>query len=247
MPLTSITPANVDETGFFCCMSKKNSPGYQRKLVWLQERFTEGLKIKLLPMPERGFIEYIPGEFAWRTVNADGYMFIHCLWVVGKSKGKGFGRYLLQACENDARKLGMAGVAVVASRANWSTSEKIFLENGFQTVEKAKPAFSLMVKKFRDAPNPSFIPKIENRVSQYQDGFTVFLSGQCPYLDDAVASVEAIAKAGNEKCTLITLQTAAEVRALSPTAYGVFDIIYHGREISYHYLYQKDILSRIDK
>lgn len=42
----------------------------------------------MLELPERGFIEYLPGEHAWRAVHADGYLFIHCLWVVGKSKGK---------------------------------------------------------------------------------------------------------------------------------------------------------------
>jgi hypothetical protein len=36
---------------------------------------------------ECSFIEYIPGEQAWRAVHADGYLLIHCLWVVGKSKG----------------------------------------------------------------------------------------------------------------------------------------------------------------
>ncbi len=53
---------NVDKTGFFCFMSKRKSEGYQRKLRWLKGRFAEGMRIKMLALPERGFIEYIPGE-----------------------------------------------------------------------------------------------------------------------------------------------------------------------------------------
>lgn len=99
----------VDKTGFFCFMSMKKSEGYQRKLRWLKDRFAEGMRIKMLAMPERGFIEYIPGEHAWRAVHTDGYMFIQCLWVVGKSKGKGFSGALIDACVADSRKQRMKG------------------------------------------------------------------------------------------------------------------------------------------
>jgi hypothetical protein len=80
--IINVTAENVAETGFFCYMSKRNSPGYQQKLNWLQARFREGMRIKILKLPDRGFIEYIPGEYAWRAVDASGYMFIHCIWVV---------------------------------------------------------------------------------------------------------------------------------------------------------------------
>jgi hypothetical protein len=38
-------------------MSKKKAPGYKNKLDWLKGRFAEGLKIKMLELPNRGFIE----------------------------------------------------------------------------------------------------------------------------------------------------------------------------------------------
>lgn len=85
--LVHVTAENVDKTGFFCKMSGKKTPGYQRKLAWLKQRFAEGLDIRMLGEGERGFIETIPGEHAWRAINAEGYLVIHCLWVVGHSKG----------------------------------------------------------------------------------------------------------------------------------------------------------------
>ncbi len=52
--------SNIEETGFFCYMSRRKSEGYLRKLAWVMARLKEGMKIKMLKLPERGFIEYIP-------------------------------------------------------------------------------------------------------------------------------------------------------------------------------------------
>ncbi len=65
--IIDVTSANIDKCGFFCFMSKKKSESYQRKLNWLKARFSEGMRIKLLTLPERGFIEYIPGALQNRT------------------------------------------------------------------------------------------------------------------------------------------------------------------------------------
>lgn len=117
MRIIDVTPDNVEETGFFCLMSRRKSDGYQRKLRWLEARFDEGLRIKMLDLSKggRGFIEYIPGEYAWRPVEASGYLFIHCLWVVGKSKGNGYAKQLLRECIADAKRCGAQGVAMVTS------------------------------------------------------------------------------------------------------------------------------------
>jgi hypothetical protein len=104
--IIEVNAENVEKTGFFCFMSKRKSEGFQRKLRGLKDRFAEGMRIKMFELPERGFIEYLPGEYAWRAVNASGYMFIHCLWVVGKSRGKGLAGILLDECIKDAQAWG---------------------------------------------------------------------------------------------------------------------------------------------
>jgi GNAT superfamily N-acetyltransferase len=154
--LIDVNAENVEQTGFFCFMSKKKSEGYQRKLRWLKDRFAEGLRLKMLPLPERGFIEYIPGEHAWRSVYADGYLLIHCLWVVGKSKGQGFAAKLLEACLTDAKQMKLKGVALITSEHVWLTGRRLFTKNGFECVDTAPPSFSLMVKKFGRHSSPRF-------------------------------------------------------------------------------------------
>ena len=104
--IINVNEDNVEEVGFFCLMSRRQSEAYQRKLRWLKDRFDEGMKIKMLKLPDRGFIEYIPGEYAWRAVEAKGYMFIHCLWVVGKSKGKEMPRFYSMNASKMRKRLG---------------------------------------------------------------------------------------------------------------------------------------------
>src|SRR5512136_830763 len=121
MNIIDVNRGSVSTTGFFCYMSKRKSGGYRRKLKWLQERFDDGLRLKMLDLRlgGRGFIEYIPGESAWRAINAEGYMMIHCIWVAGQSKGKGYATLLLNECVGDAMKLHMKGVAALTSERNW--------------------------------------------------------------------------------------------------------------------------------
>ena len=244
--IIDVNLTNVDKLGFFCRMSKMKTAGNQKKLAWLRKRFNEGLKIKMLELPERGFIEYIPGEFAWRGVDAKGYMFIHCLWVVGKSKGNDYGELLLKECMTDATKQQMKGIAVLVSDDNWMANKKLFLKNGFETVGEAEPSFQLMVKKFKKVANPTFVNNWDNNLKKYKNGLTILKSDQCPYLDDAVLTIKNYADENKIPLIIIELKTAEDVRLKSPSPHGTFNIVYNGKLLSYYYLLPKDIQKRID-
>ena len=240
--ILEVAADNVDKTGFFCFMSKKKSEGYQRKLRWLKERFVEGMRIKMLALPERGFIEYIPGEHAWRAIHADGYMLIHCLWVVGKSKGKGLSTALLDACVADAKKQRMKGVAMVTSERVWLSGRRVLDKHGFECVDTAPPAFSLMVKKLGKHPSPSFAGGWDDKAKAFGKGLTVIRSDQCPYIVDATNTAVATAAEAGVKSRIVELQNRDDVMRLSPSAYGVFGLVLDGRPISHHYLLGKDLL-----
>ena len=245
--IVDVTSENVDKTGFFCFMSKKKSPGYALKLAWLKERFSEGLRLKMLKLPDRGFIEYIPGEYAWRAVKADGYMFIHCLWVVGQSKGKGFSKVLLTLCEEDARAAGMNGVAVVASEGNWLIGKKLFIDSGYTTVESAPPSFTLLVKKFNDASDPSFSGSWEENQQAAGDGLSIFRTDQCPYIEDLTGIFEKEAQKQGITHRVVELKSAKEVREKSPSAYGVFNSTFSGSLFSYCYLTENQANARFNE
>jgi GNAT superfamily N-acetyltransferase len=240
--ILDVVANNVDKTGFFCFMSKKKSEGYQRKLAWLKDRFTEGMRIKMLTLPERGFIEYIPGEHAWRAVHADGYMVIHCLWVVGKSRGMGFSGALLDACIADAKQRGMKGVAMVTSQKVWMAGRGVLDKHGFECVQTAPPAFSLMVKKFGKHASPSFAGGWDEKAKSFGQGLSVIRSDQCPYIVDATNTAVAAADKAGVMSQVIELKSRDDLMRLSPSAYGVFGLVFDGRLLSYYYQLEKDLL-----
>lgn len=245
--IIDVDRSNVDEAGFFCYMSKRKSEGFRRKLAWVKARFDEGMQIRMLEPPERGFIEYIPGEYAWRAVNAPGHMVIHCLWVVGRSKGKGLGGLLLEAGIADARKAGMCGIAMVASPGNWLAGRKIFERHGFKAVSTAPPSFALMVKRLGPGPAPSFPRDWEARAARFGGGLTVVTSGQCPYHPAAVENLLAAAANRRIKARAVELRTAREVQTLSPTPYGAFSIVLDGKFMGYHYLTEAQFLEALER
>ena len=233
---------NVERTGFFCCMSRKKSDGYQRKLAWLKARFAEGLRIRMLALPERGFIEYTPGEHAWRAVHADGYLVIHCLWVVGKSRGKGFSAALLDSCIADARTQKRNGVAVVVSEQVWMAGRRFFDQQGFECVDTAPPAFALVATRFASHPLPTFAGTREQKARAFGKGLTVIRSDQCPCIVDATAAALATAGKAGVKSRVVELESRGDLLRLSPSPYGVFGLVLDGKLLSYHYLLEKDLL-----
>ena len=242
--IIDVQAGNVDQTGFFCYMSKRKTEGWKRKLLWLKARFAEGLKIKMLRLPERGFIEYVPGEYAWRAIQAQGYMVIHCLWVVGRSRGKGLASALLGECIQDAKRAGMKGVAMVASEGRYTKWKKFLLKHGFETVDTAPPSFELMALKFGQARSPSFAKGWEKKARRYNKGLVILRSDQCPYFEDATqALLETAAKKGIPS-RVIELSTAKEVRALAPSPYGVMSVVLDGRVIPFppHFEAQEALL-----
>ena len=72
--LVRVGPENLSECGIGC-IRNRDHPGYGSKVKWLRKRFAEGLRF-LLFRDERekplAFLEYVPGEFAWRPVDARG-------------------------------------------------------------------------------------------------------------------------------------------------------------------------------
>lgn len=243
--IVDVDRTNVEQTGFFCFMSRRKSEGYLRKLSWVKARFGEGMRIKMLMLPERGFIEYIPGERAWRAVDAKGWMVIHCLWVVGRSKGKGLGNRLVDECIKDARKSGMAGVAMVTSSGNWLAGKKLLEGCGFKAVDTAPPSFTLMAKAFRPGRLPSFPDDWADRAARFGKGLTILTSGQCPYHPDATRIIQAAAAKVKIKARVVELKTARQAQTLSPSPYGVFQVVLDGKLLADHYLTEKGALRRL--
>lgn len=174
LEVVDIGPQEMEEAALFCVYDNqgKFADGVQWKAAWAQARYAEGLRIKLLRVDgvKAGFIEYLPGEVAWRPLEAEGYIFIHCIWVRGRYKGHGYGSLLLQECLREAE--GTKGVATVTSKRGWIADKPFFLHHGFEIVDQAPPS-ELVAERFQDAPPPRFLGGWQERAAEYASGVAV--------------------------------------------------------------------------
>jgi len=241
--IVTVTGENLEQTGFFCYKSKPKSEGFQKKLAWLRNRFEEGMKINILYEGGRsiGFIEYIPAEYTWRAVNAPNYLVIHCLWIVGRGKGKGYGSQLIDTCLKDAVQQDKSGVVMVTSQGNWLAGQKVFLRNGFGKADTAPPSFALLVKKIKDDQLPNFPKDWDKRMQAFGPGATVVYADQCPYVPNMVKHAVKILEDKGFDTKTVKLESSAQVQAKSPSPYGVFGIVIDGRLLTYHYIGEKEL------
>lgn len=234
--IIDLTPENIADYGVCGYKDSKKHLELRRKIDWFKEFYPKGLRIKAilsLKSGYQGMLEYIPGKYAHRPVDAVGYMFIHCVFVGFKRefKGKGYASALIDECIKDAKIADMDGVAVVTRNGSFMAKKDIFLKKGFILVDKAEPDFELIALKFnKKAPNPRFkIPSTE----KYSEGLTIIRSAQCPYSVKNVDAILETSKKLNIKASLIDLNDYESAQQ-TPCAFGTFCIIHNNEVISHH-------------
>ncbi len=250
--IVNTNAGNILEYGV-CGYKNIKRAGYPEKIEWLKRRFPEGMKIKTLYSDNdgtQGMIEYIPGEYCWRPVEASGYMFIHCIFVGFKRayKGKGYGSLLVDECLKDAKKENLYGVAVVTRKGSFMVGKELFVKNGFEIVDTAPPDFELLVKKFnKDTPTPKFKGDWQKRLNQYGKGLTIIRADQCPYTVKNVKEISDTAeKEYGIKPKIVELKNCEEAQN-SPCAFGTFCIIYNGKVIADHPISNKRFINIMNK
>jgi len=141
----------------------------------------------------------------------------------------------------------MKGVAMVVSEKPWLADKQFLEKHGFESVDQSPPSFELMVRRFGKFRPPSFIGNWDAKLRQCDRGLTIFRSDQCPYIDDAVRIFIETAKELKIKSRVVDLHECQTMRDLAPSPYGVFNVVYNGSLLAYHYLTKKEILKRVDQ
>jgi len=234
--ITTVDHSNVDDLGFFCVKNKKH-PGHVAKRRWLEKRFDEGLRIKLIQTKngeQAGFLEYVPWESTWRAVEAPNHLVIHCLWVKSKRfPYPGMTRAILAECFDDAQSSGMEGVVVVASEGPWMAGQGVFLKHGFELVDEAPPCFQLLVRRVGRGSPPRFPTNWQERLERIPD-LQLLYADQCPYIGKAVLELPPVAAEHGVRLKLVELQDPAEARQRMPSPYGVVSLVHAGRLLADH-------------
>ncbi len=237
--IVEFTPETIGKYGVCGYKDADKHIELRKKIDWYAEYYPKGLRIKAIITKSgvyQGTLEYIPGKYAHRPVNADGYLFIQCIFAGFKKefKEKGYASRLLDTCIKEAEDQKMLGVAVVTRKGSFMADNRIFLKKGFQICDKAKPDFELLALKFEEkAENPTFSKSLNEIPAEYGEGLTVMRSVQCPYTEKNIKAILESAEKMNIGTRLVELKNAEDVQK-SPCAFGTFSIIYNGKIISHH-------------
>jgi hypothetical protein len=237
--IIDITPSNWNKIDFSCGSGSQYNKGKNKKLLWYQERFREGLRINTVVDEKRnilGMIEYGPGEYSWRTIKANGFIVINCLQIQRKHTRNGYGSMLLNKCIQESKDKN--GIVILTSSKPWINDKRFFVKNGFSVIDKAAPYFELLVKQFKAVELPRLNSGWEERAKKYGEGISVIFSDQCPIFDYAVKNLVDAAKELGIEVKKHKINNYCEAQN-APSPYGTFAILIDGKFIT-HRIYDKN-------
>ena len=196
MEYIQVTKENIGKEHICCAISNNKDVQVSSKKAWLADRFDDGLVF--LKSTERGkcFIEYIPAENAWNPIDADGYMYIDCLWVSGSFKGHGYANDLLSACIADSREKGRKGLCILCAEKKkpFLADPKFLKYKGFSVSDEADNGIQLWYLPFSsEAKTPKF-KECARHPHTDGNGYVLYYTSQCPFNAKYVPVVEQTAK-----------------------------------------------------
>lgn len=240
MEWIKVTQYNLEQEHICCAISNNQDIQVVSKKRWLKDRMEEGLVFLKGNVRGKCFIEYIPAEFAWIPMEAQGYMYIDCLWVSGKCKGQGYADLLLEQCIEDSKAKGKKGLVVLSAKKKMSylSDPKYMQYKGFEIADAVHPYFTLLYLPFdTNADKPHFKSCV--RVSQdMPKGFVLYYTNQCPFTAKYIPLLENISKTYHAVFQSIHIQTKEEAQN-APTPFTTFSLFYDGQFVTHEILSEK--------
>ena len=224
MNYVRITKENIDKEHICCAMSGKQS---LVKKEWMKKRFDEGLVFYRSEQRGKCFIEYIPAEIAWVPIEADGYIYIDCLWIAGEMKGHGYANDLLGECIRDAAAKAKKGLCILSAegrKREFLSDPKFLAYKGFSVADVSDCGINLMYLPLVPGAEPSKFKECAKHPKINEDGFVLYYTDQCPFTYYWVPRVQ---EAANEhgiplKTVHITDKETAQSLPAPVTTYALF-------------------------
>jgi GNAT superfamily N-acetyltransferase len=178
---------------YFVCLeewSEEMKEAGNHKELWYQQMKDKGLRVKLALDSEGragGMIQYLPIEHSF--AEGENLFIIKCIWVHGYKKGrgnfqgKGMGKALIQAAEEDARSRGAAGMAAWGIPLPFWMKASWFKKQGYKKADKMGFLGQVLLWKpfLSEATPPRWIRARKTPVAvPGKVVVTSFLNGWCP-------------------------------------------------------------------
>ena len=248
MEYIQVTKENIEKEHICCAISSNKDVQVISKKAWLTERFEEGLVF--LKSVERGkcFIEYLPAENAWNPIEAEGYMYIDCLWVAGSFKGNGYSTDLLNACIEDSKKKGKEGLCILAAakKKPFLADPKFLKYKGFRVCDEAENGIQLWCLPFDE---DAALPKLKECAKKPhidESGYVLYYTNQCPFNAKYVPVLEELAKEQNVEFKAIHIESK-ETAQSAPTPITTYALFCDGEYITNEQMNDKKFLKLLGK
>jgi len=137
----------------------------------------------------------------------------------------------------------MHGVAVLASKAHWLPTPRLFLKNGFELADHSDPCFDLLV--WRNSPHAP-LPRIKRPPAEIPTGLVLYHSPQCPYTQNVPAITARVGEQLGIPVNIIRLDSARAAQAC-PCPYGCLAYYFNGSLLTYHPTGTKELLAMIEE
>lgn len=224
MKYIKITKDNIDKEHICCAMSGKQSLA---KKEWMKKRFDEGLVFYRSEERGKCFIEYIPAENAWIPIEADGYIYINCLWIAGAMKGHGYSNDLLNECIRDAKAQNKNGICILSSegrKREFLSDPKYMTYKGFTTADTSECGINLMYLPLKPDAAPPKFKECAKHPKIAENGFVLYYTDQCPFTFYWVPKVQEAAKEHKIELSVIHITSKEDAQnAPAPvTTYALF-------------------------
>ena len=233
MEYIRVTKDNIEEEHICCAISNNRDVQVASKKAWLRDRFEEGLVF--LKSVERGkcFIEYIPAENAWNPIEAEGYMYIDCLWVSGSLKGHGYSGDLLDACIADSKAKGRKGLCILSSakKKPFLADPKFLKHKGFEVCDEADNGIQLWALNFDGGTAKPRFRECARHPRVDGQGYVLYYTNQCPFNAKYVPIVEQTARDHGVPFKAIRLESKTEAQN-APTPVTTYALFYNGEYLT---------------
>ena len=248
MEYIQVTKENIEKEHICCAISSNKDVQVISKKAWLTERFEEGLVF--LKSVERGkcFIEYLPAENAWNPIEAEGYMYIDCLWVAGSFKGNGYSTDLLNACIEDSKNKGKKGLCILAAakKKPFLADPKFLKYKGFRVCDEAENGIQLWCLPFDE---DAALPKLKECAKKPhidESGYVLYYTNQCPFNAKYVPVLEELAKEQNVEFKAIHIESK-EMAQSAPTPITTYALFFDGEYLTNEQMNDKKFLKLLGK
>jgi len=205
----------------------------KRRIDWLQSMYKKGSRVKIASIDDNqaGFLHIMPIEICpWGPIGQD-LMVIPCLTVIGKAKGRGIGRALINSAEEETKYQGRKGIITMGYYHNhWFMPAPFFENCGFSLIER-KGTIAILGKFFEESVESPRLLKPNFRYKPIGGKVVVdlFWNTFCPTSDIEAQRVREVAAEFGE--SVVVHEYCADERSILSCYQIPRGIFINGKEI----------------